>query len=194
MDFVLTFRYFHFGMPKWGFLEMNGKTKAKRGAPEAPPPALDAIDRKILDMLQENNQVTNLELAERIGLSPPPCLRRVRQLRERGVIAKDVAIVDPAKVGRTITAFVGVELDRQREDVLASFERKIRAEPEVQQCYFVSGDIDYLLVVTCLDMDSYNSFARRVLANEHNIKRFRTSFNLSRVKYETKVPVSDASA
>jgi Lrp/AsnC family transcriptional regulator, leucine-responsive regulatory protein len=168
---------------------MNGKTKAKRATPEAPPPVLDAIDRKILDILQDNNQVTNLELAERIGLSPPPCLRRVRQLRDSGVIAKDVAIVDPAKVGRTITAFVGVELDRQREDVLASFERKIRTEPEVQQCYFVSGDIDYLLVVTCRDMDSYNSFARRVLANEHNIKRFRTSFNLSRVKYETKMPV-----
>ena len=168
---------------------MNGKTKAKRAAPEAPPPVLDAIDRKILDILQDNNQVTNLELAERIGLSPPPCLRRVRQLRDSGVIAKDVAIVDPAKVGRTITAFVGVELDRQREDVLASFERKMTAEPEVQQCYFVSGEIDYLLVVICADMPGYNAFARRVLANEHNIKRFRTSFNLSRVKYETKVPI-----
>ena len=171
---------------------MNGKNKTKpRPAPEAAPPALDAIDRKILDILQEDNQVTNLELAERVGLSPPPCLRRVRQLHESGVIAKDVAIVDPAKVGRAITAFVGVELDRQREDVLASFERKIRAEPEVQQCYFVSGDIDYLLVVTCVDMESYNAFARRVLANEHNIKRFRTSFNLSRIKYETKVPLGD---
>jgi Lrp/AsnC family transcriptional regulator, leucine-responsive regulatory protein len=168
---------------------MNAKNRAKTPPTSEPSPALDAIDRKILNILQDDNQVTNLELAERVGLSPPPCLRRVRQLHASGVITKDVAIVDPAKVGRTITAFVGVELDRQREDVLASFERKIRAEPEVQQCYFVSGDIDYLLVVTCLDMDSYNSFARRVLANEHNIKRFRTSFNLSRVKYETKVPV-----
>src|SRR5262245_22430093 len=111
MDFVLAFRYFHNGMLDGGFLEMNGKTKAKRPAPEAPPPALDAVDRKILDILQDNNQVTNLELAERIGLSPPPCLRRVRQLRESGVIAKEVAIVDPAKVGRAIIAFVGVELD-----------------------------------------------------------------------------------
>jgi Lrp/AsnC family transcriptional regulator, leucine-responsive regulatory protein len=169
---------------------MNEKNKTKAGMPaEAPPVALDPIDRKILDVLQENNQVTNLELAERVGLSPPPCLRRVRQLHERGVITKDVAVVDPAKVGRTIIAFVGVELDRQREDVLASFERKIRAEAEVQQCYFVSGDIDYLLVVTCVDMPSYNAFARRVLANDHNIKRFRTSFNLSRIKYETKVPL-----
>jgi DNA-binding Lrp family transcriptional regulator len=82
----------------------------------------------------------------------------VRRLREAGVVVRDVALVDPAMVGQTVTAFVGVELDRQREDVLASFERKIAAEPDVQQCYFVSGEIDYLLVVTCRDLDSYNDF------------------------------------
>jgi Lrp/AsnC family leucine-responsive transcriptional regulator len=161
----------------------------KRDTSEPTVP-LDGIDRKILDILQEDNQITNLALADRVGLSPPPCLRRVRRLRAAGVITRDVALVDPAKVGRAITAFVGVELDRQREDVLANFERKIRAEPEVQQCYFVSGEVDYLLVVTCTDMPSYNAFARRVLANEHNIKRFRTSFNLARVKYETKLPLT----
>lgn len=163
------------------------RTKRKRPKVPAEPIALDAIDRKILDALQEDNQITNLALAARVGLSPPPCLRRVRRLREASVIVKDVALVDPAMVGQAVTAFVGVELDRQREDVLASFERKIAAEPDVQQCYFVSGEIDYLLVVTCRDLDSYNAFARRVLANEHNIKRFRTSFNLSRIKYETKI-------
>lgn len=158
------------------------------------PVALDAIDRKILAILQVDNQITNLALADRVGLSPPPCLRRVRRLRELGVIVRDVALVDPAKVGQTIIAFVGVELDRQREDVLTSFERKIAAEPEVQQCYFVSGEIDYLLVVVCKDMGSYNTFARRVLANEHNIKRFRTSFNLSRVKYETRIDLTNLDA
>jgi Lrp/AsnC family leucine-responsive transcriptional regulator len=161
---------------------------AKDIQPGAPP--LDRIDLRILDVLQEDNQLTNLDLAARVGLSPPPCLRRVRRLRALGVIVRDVALVDPAKVGRAITAFVGVELDRQREDVLANFERKVLAEPEVQQCYFVSGEVDYLLVVTCADMPSYNAFARRVLANEHNIKRFRTSFTLSRVKYETKLPLA----
>jgi Lrp/AsnC family leucine-responsive transcriptional regulator len=167
------------------------RTKRKaRAKPAAAPVLLDAIDRKILDALQEDNQITNLALAARVGLSPPPCLRRVRRLREAGVIVRDVALVDPAMVGQTVTAFVGVELDRQREDVLASFERKIAAEPDVQQCYFVSGEIDYLLVVTCRDLDSYNDFARRVLANEHNIKRFRTSFNLARIKYETKISLA----
>jgi len=80
---------------------------------------------------------------------------------------------------------------RQREDVLAAFERKMSGEAEVQQCYFVSGETDYLLVVTCRDMEAYNEFARRVLANEHNIKRFRTSFNLSRIKYETKISLGE---
>jgi len=155
----------------------------------APPVELDAIDRKILALLQQDNQITNLALADRVGLSPPPCLRRVRRLRELGVIERDVALVDPMKVGQDIIAFVGVELDRQREDVLTSFERKISAEPQVQQCYFVSGEIDYLLLVTCPNMESYNAFARRVLANEHNIKRFRTSFCLSRVKYATAIPL-----
>jgi Lrp/AsnC family leucine-responsive transcriptional regulator len=161
--------------------------KSPARKPPPPPVTLDAIDRRILDVLQEDNQITNLALAEKVGLSPPACLKRVRRLREEAVIVRDVAIVDPARVGQSIVAFVGVELDRQREDVLAAFERKMAAEPEVQQCYFVSGEIDYLLVVTCTDMEAYNGFARRVLANEHNIKRFRTSFNLSRVKYETKL-------
>jgi Lrp/AsnC family leucine-responsive transcriptional regulator len=150
---------------------------------------LDAIDRRILDVLQDDNQITNLALAERIGLSPPACLKRVRRLRAEKIIVKDVSVLDPESVGRSIVAFVGVELDRQREDVLAAFERKIASEAEVQQCYFVSGEIDYWLTVVCRDMDSYNAFARRVLANEHNIKRFRTSFSLSRVKYETRIPL-----
>ncbi|MBI1774604.1 MAG: Lrp/AsnC family transcriptional regulator [Proteobacteria bacterium] len=164
------------------------RRKAK-AAETAAPASLDAIDRKILNALQDDNQLTNLKLADRVGLSAPACLRRVRRLRTAGVIIKDVALVDPAKVGQTVIAFVGVELDRQREDVLASFEAKIAKEPQVQQCYFVSGEIDYLLVVACKDIDSYNAFARRVLANEHNIKCFRTSFNLARIKAETKIPL-----
>jgi Lrp/AsnC family leucine-responsive transcriptional regulator len=167
----------------------RSKHRVSRSA-AAEPPTLDAIDRKILAILQGDNQITNLALASRVGLSPPPCLRRVRRLRELGVIEKDVALVDPIKVGQGLIAFVGVELDRQREDVLTSFERKISVETQVQQCYFVSGEIDYLLVVTCADMETYNTFARRVLANEHNIKRFRTSFCLSRVKYDTAIPLA----
>ncbi len=172
---------------------MNRKPRptkpARPSGPSSEPPSLDAIDRRILDVLQQDNQITNLALAEKVGLSPPPCLRRVRRLRESGVIAADVSLLDPARVGRSVIAFVGVELERQRVDLLSSFERKIAAEPEVQQCYFVSGDNDYLLVVTCADMEHYNAFCRRVLANEPNIRRFRTSFNLTRIKYDTRIPL-----
>ncbi len=145
------------------------------------------MDRKILDVLQRDSRISNLELSERVGLSPAPCSRRVKRLHEEGYISREVAIVDPARVGNTLIAFVSVELDRQREDVLASFERKIAAQKAVQQCYFISGESDYLLVVTCCDMEHYNAFVREVLANEHNIRRFRTSFNLNRVKYETAI-------
>lgn len=148
---------------------------------------LDRIDRRILNVLQENNQITNLELAARVGLSPPPCLRRVRRLREQGVIMREVALVDPAKVGRSLMVFTTVTLERQREDLLESFERRMLAQPEVMQCYFVSGDADYLVIVNVPDMVAYNAFARRVFANEPNIRMFRSSFALSVVKYDTKI-------
>jgi len=156
---------------------------------ETLPAALDAIDRKILNLLQEDNQVTNQDLAAKVGISPPPCHRRVKRLREEGVIERDVALVDPVKVGRSMIVFASITLERQREDLLENFERKMGRCPEVMQCYFVSGDADYLVVVSVADMAHYNDFARRVFANEPNIRMFRSSFCLSRVKYDTKIPV-----
>ncbi len=170
----------------------------KRPSKSTPIPAdlspthtiLDKMDRKILNLLQTDNQITNLELADKVGLSPPPCLRRVRRLREEGYIMKDVSLVDPFKVGQNLIVFVNITLEKQREDLLAHFERKMLEQPEVMQCYFVSGDTDYLLIVNVVDMNHYNEFARRVFANEANIKMFRSSFCLNRVKYETKVTLS----
>lgn len=149
--------------------------------------SLDKIDRQILNILQKNNQITNLDLAEQINLSPPPCFRRVKRLRELGIICKDVALVDPFKVGHQLTVFVNVTLEKQREDLLTHFERKMLAEPEVMQCYFVSGEADYFLIIQVPDMNHYNDFARRVFANEANIKIFRSSFCLNRIKYDTSI-------
>lgn len=165
------------------------KTKSPSRNPKAPPPAepLDRIDRRILNRLQRDAAIPNQDLAAEVGLSPAPTSRRVRRLREEGYIAREVALVDPARVGSTLIAFVSVELDRQREDVLRAFERHISSQPEVQQCYFVTGETDYLLIVVCRDMDHYNGFVRQVLAQEHNIKRFRSSFNLQRIKFDTGV-------
>jgi Lrp/AsnC family leucine-responsive transcriptional regulator len=148
---------------------------------------LDRIDRKILNILQNDNQITNLALAERVGISPPPCFRRVKRLRETGIITHDVSLLDPAKVGQSMCVFVNVTLEKQREDLLAHFERKMLEQHEVMQCYFVSGDTDYLLVIHVADMNHYNEFARRVFANEANIKMFRSSFCLSRIKYNTHI-------
>ncbi len=156
-------------------------------APLQEPIELDKIDRKILNILQENNQITNLALAEKVGISAPPCFRRVKRLRDLGIITKDIALVDPVKVGQCLTVFVSVTLEKQREDMLSHFERKVLQEPEVIQCYFISGEIDYLLVVYVKDMNHYHEFSRRVFVKEANIKSFRSSFCLNRIKYDTKV-------
>lgn len=148
---------------------------------------LDKIDKKILNYLQDNNQITNLELSEKVGISAPPCFRRVKRLRELGVIEKDVSLVDPSKIEHHLVAFVSVALEKQREDMLSYFERNMLEAPEVKQCYFISGEIDYLMVVHVRDMNHYNEFARRVFVKEANIKMFRSSFCLSRVKHDTKV-------
>ena len=123
-----------------------------RRLPPSRAATLDAIDRKILALLQEDNQITNQALAEKVGISPPPCHRRVRRLREEGIIARDVSLVDPVKVGRSLIVFASITLERQREDLLENFERKMMRHPEVMQCYFVSGDADYLVVVSVGDM------------------------------------------
>jgi Lrp/AsnC family transcriptional regulator, leucine-responsive regulatory protein len=172
--------------------EMAAMKKSVR-RPESPKPVqLDAVDRRILDRLQEDNQISNLELAAAVGISPPPCSRRVQRLRAEGIISADVSLLDPFRVGRSLIVFASVTLERQREDLLENFERKMLAHAEVMQCYFVSGDADYLVVVSVPDMAAYNDFARRVFANEPNIRMFRSSFALSRVKYQTKIPLGES--
>ena len=148
---------------------------------------MDKTDIKILNLLQRNNQLTNIELAQLVNLSPPPCLRRVRRLRECGFITHDVSLVDPFKVKQHLISFVSVSLEKQGDDFLANFERKMNECPEVKQCYFISGEVDYLLMVHVEDIATYNEFIRRVFVNVPNIKSFRSSFCLSRVKYDTSI-------
>ncbi len=156
-----------------------------------PGELLDKVDRKILNILQKDNQITNLALADKIGISAPPCFRRVKRLREEGIIVNDVSLVDPFKVGRPLIVFVNITLEKQREDLLAHFERKMSEHSEIMQCYFVSGDTDYLLIIHVADMNHYNDFARHVFANEPNIKKFRSSFCLNRTKYNTHVELPE---
>jgi Lrp/AsnC family transcriptional regulator, leucine-responsive regulatory protein len=148
---------------------------------------LDKTDRRILGILQQNNQLTNLQLAERVHLSPPTCLRRVRRLRQEGVIVADVSLLDPLAVGQTLFAFVEVVLERQNEQAQQDFEQKMRKADEVMQCYMVSGHTDFMVVAQVADMPAYHRFVRRVLTNDPNIRNFRTLFAMNRSKFRTEL-------
>jgi len=151
--------------------------------------ALDAIDRKILARLQEDARIANVELSEAVGLSPAPCLRRVRALEEQGVIRKHVTLLDPSAVGLPVSVFVNVSLERQVEKALQRFESAILTRPEVMECYLMTGDADYLLRVVCADLVAYERFLLDHLTQIPGVASIRSSFALKQVKYSTALPV-----
>ena len=151
--------------------------------------ALDAIDRKILARLQEDARIANVELSEAVGLSPAPCLRRVRALEEEGVIRKHVTLLDPGAVGLPVSVFVNVSLERQVEKALQRFESAILTRPEVMECYLMTGDADYLLRVVCADLVAYERFLLDHLTQIPGVASIRSSFALKQVKYSTALPV-----
>ena len=150
---------------------------------------LDAIDLKILDQLQANGRMTNQDLADRVGLSPSPCLRRVRQLEEAGVIGSYVALVNPEKVGLSVTAFVRVRLDRQDDRHLAIFEEAVSQFPEVMECYLMTGEADYQLRVLVTSLGEFEDFLRYSLTRIEGVGQVTTSFALRPVVYKTALPV-----
>lgn len=150
-------------------------------------PKLDTIDRKILRILQRDNRLTNLELAEKLRLSPPTCLKRVRRLRDAKVIVADVALLDPMLVDRRLFVLIEIVLDRQSESLQQAFEKKMDRTSEVMQCYMVSGHADFIAVVQVADMDAYHRFVRRTLTDDPNIRNFRSFFAMSRTKFRTEI-------
>lgn len=150
---------------------------------------LDRIDRNILNLLQHDNRISNQDLAEQVGLSPPACLRRVRRLREEGVIMADVALINPRAVGRYINIIVEVEMIRDQLDIYDAFKRKMDGAHEVTQCYQVTGEVDFLLVLMVEDMEAYETFSRTYLSTEPNLRKFRTLISLRRNKFCTAIPV-----
>ena len=153
-----------------------------------PKYAPDAIDRKILDHLQSNGRMTNQELSDAIGLSPSPCLRRVRQLEANGVIAGYVALVDPEVVGLSVTAFVRVRLDQQDDRHLAAFESAVADFPEVMECYLMTGEADYQLRVLVGSLGAFEDFLRHRLTRVKGVANVTTSFALRPVIYKTALP------
>jgi Lrp/AsnC family leucine-responsive transcriptional regulator len=152
--------------------------------------ALDDLDRRILDQLQQDASLTNHALAERVHASPPTCLRRVKRLNALGVIAKQVAILDPEKLGVVLTAIVEVTLDLQSAEHLQLFEVAMQTERAVQQCYRVSTGPDFVLIIQVKDMPAYHALVHRALTAQGNVRNVRTFFSMHRSKFETHITLN----
>ena len=150
---------------------------------------LDAIDRRLLDQLQENGRLTATELAERVGLTTSPCLRRLRLLEEAGVIRGYTALLDQKKVGLPVSVFVSIKLERQCEDALNRFEAAVRGCPEVLECYLMTGPRDYLLRVVARDLADYERFVKETLTRIDGIANIESSFALGQVKHSNVLPI-----
>lgn len=154
--------------------------------PEIP---LDDIDRRILGRLQGDARISNADLAREVGLSPSPCLRRVRELENCGIIQRYVGLLDPAAVGLPLSVFVQVTLERQVEHALETFERAILDRPEAMECYLMTGDSDYLLRVVVADVSAYERFLKDHLTRVPGVASIKSSFALNQVKYGTALPL-----
>ena len=151
---------------------------------------LDRYDRRILEVLQEQGRLSNQELAERIGLSPSPCLRRVRALEEAGVIRAYRALLDGRKLGLTLTALVHIAMDRHTPERFANFEAQISALPEVLECLLITGqDADYQLKVVVRDMEAYQDLLLNRITRIEGVSGVHSSFVMRRVVERTALPV-----
>src|ERR1700739_759879 len=149
---------------------------------------LDTIDRNILHELQNDGRITNVELARRVGISAPPCLRRVRSLEEAGYVKGYRALLDEKALGCEVTAFAMVHLSSQAEADLEAFEAFVRAEPLVRECWMLSGEIDFILKCVAPDMATFQDFVTHLTAAPH-VRNVRTSLVLHNSKYEAAVPL-----
>ncbi|MVO18710.1 Lrp/AsnC family transcriptional regulator [Parasedimentitalea huanghaiensis] len=144
--------------------------------------ALDALDRKILHEVQINNQLTSAQLSEKVGLSPTSAQRRLNRLRDDKVIEGDVSVVSSAAVGRSLTMIISVQLERERSDIIDHFKKSVRNEPVVMSAYYVTGDTDFMLIISARDMEEYEEFTRHFLYDNPDIKGFKTTVVMDRIK------------
>ena len=152
---------------------------------------IDKIDRQILAELQLDARIANVALAERVGLSPSPCLRRVKRLEATGIIRRYSAVVDPARVGLGLSCFISVTLERTVEQALEEFEAAIAERPEILECWPITGEADFLLKVITADLGAYERLMRDYLLRIPGISSTKTSFLLTPVKNETALPLGE---
>ncbi|PWE53895.1 AsnC family transcriptional regulator [Metarhizobium album] len=153
-------------------------------------PDLDAFDRKILEILQRDNTTPQRMIGEAVNLSAPAVQRRIKRMTEDGVIRANVAIIDPAAVGQAITIFVEVEVISETAEQIEQAKQAFAACPEIQQCYYVTGEADFVLVIVVPSMADYEALTRRLFFGNNNVKRFRTFVAMDRIKVGLGVPTS----
>jgi Lrp/AsnC family transcriptional regulator, leucine-responsive regulatory protein len=152
---------------------------------------LDRYDRRILEVLQEEGRISNQELAERIGLSPSPCLRRVRALEESGLITGYRAVLDARRLGLSLLALIHISMDRHTPERFAAFEERVRALPEVLECLLITGqDADYQLKVIVRDMDAYQALLLDKITRIEGVSGVHSSFVMRRVIDKTSLPLT----
>jgi len=150
---------------------------------------LDEVDLQLLAALQQNAAESNLALAERLRISAPTCLRRVRRLREGGWIEREVAVLSDQRLGPLLTALIEVSLDRQDAASLDGFEARVVPDDAVQQCWRVSPGPDFMLVVTVRDMPAYQALAQRLFTSDANVRNVKAFFSVKRAKFSTCLPL-----
>jgi Lrp/AsnC family transcriptional regulator, leucine-responsive regulatory protein len=149
---------------------------------------LDTLDRKILHEIQLNNQLTSAQLSESVGLSPTSAQRRLNRLRADKIIEQDISVVSSAAVGRSLTLIISVQLERERSDIIDHFKKSVRKEPIVMSAYYVTGDTDFILIIGVRDMGEYEEFTRHFLYDNPDIKGFKTTVVMDRIKASFYVP------
>lgn len=155
---------------------------------------LDRTDRRILEALQEDGSISNLELADKIGLSPSPCSRRVRQLQDHGIIRRTVTLLDPTRLDLKMTAYIQISMDKHTPDRFENFERHINQYPEVVECSLITGHTaDYLLKVIVRDMDDYQDFLLGRLTRIEGVSGVHSSFVMKKVLERTALPLTHLS-
>jgi Lrp/AsnC family leucine-responsive transcriptional regulator len=151
---------------------------------------LDRTDRRILSLMQTNGRISNLELADAIGLSPTPCSRRVKRLQESGIIERHVTLLNQSRLGLKLTAIIGISMDRHTPDRFENFEKQVSAFPEVMECSVVTGQTaDYLLKAVVPDMEYYEAFLLGKLTRIEGVTGVHSSFVLRRVVGKTELPL-----
>ena len=156
---------------------------------------IDRIDRRILDLLQRDAKISNQDIASRVGLSPSPCLRRVKRLEEVGLIRQYVALLDPTRLGIGLTAYATIRMDKQadipKHTSMQSFRDVVQTWSEVVACYAMTGEMDYLLRVQTVDLDHYSRFVMEKLMRHPSVLDVKSSFTLERIKDTTALPLPD---